>query len=382
MRKDDHISMHNMPSISFDGLGEIYQRHRDDTLEIIDQVLTRGERLRSTDIEMFEHACADAVHREFAVAVGSGSDGLLITLRALEIGPGDEVIVPAFSFAASASCILLLGATPVFVDVTPDHLLMDLHQVKEAITQKTKAIIGVQLFGQCLDFTELESLAHHHGIALIEDAAQAFSSYYNGRKAGSLGLASVLSFDPSKVVPGLTTGGIICTDDKAFFLKTQALRLHGYNVRTDNFEILGYNSQMSAINAAVLTWQLSLNDSWQQARKQIAVQYDQRLKQIPQIGRVLDVNAPGNNYHKYVIQISGRWRFIVYLQKRGIPTRIHYSRPLPRYHIFQGKSHCIGELPTASAACARVLSLPIHPCLQPDQVDYILTTIEEYFAMT
>lgn len=362
--------------LSFEGLREAYIQHRDKILGIIDQVLTTGVRLRSQEVELFEQQCAQAVQRKFAVAVSSGTDALHLALRALGVGSGDEVIVTAFSFLASASSILLAGAIPVFVDIEPSTLLMDLNQVKDAITDKTKAIVAVQLFGQCLHFPDLEALASHYGIPIVEDAAQAFGSYDGERPAGSLGAISTFSFDPAKVIPGVTTGGVICTDDEKLYRQAQLLHFHGYNPRTDDTELIGYNSQMSAINAAVLSWQLTLESLWRQKRYQVAAQYEHRLGDLLGIKTLPSIHAAGNNYHKYVIQIPRRWYLMVQLRRAGIPFKIHYPRPIPRYSSFKDQGRCLNELPVSVAVSNRILSLPIHPFLLPDQIEFIIATIE------
>ena len=362
--------------ITFEGLSEAYVEHRDKILGIIDRVLATGMRLRSEEVELFEQRCAQAVQRKFAVAVNSGTDALHLALRALGVGPGDEVIVTAFSFLASGSSILLAGAIPVFVDILPSTLLMDVNQVEEAITDKTKAILVVQLFGQCLNFSELEVLASRYGIAIVEDAAQAFGSYDGERPAGKLGDISIFSFDPAKVIPGITTGGVICTDDERLYRQAQLLHFHGYNRRTDDTELLGYNSQMSAINAAVLSWQLTLEPVWRQKRCQIAVQYEKRLGELLGIKTLPSTRVGGNNYHKYVIQIPRRWYVMVQLRRQGIPFKIHYPRPIPKYSSFKERCRCLNELPVSGSVSNRVLSLPIHPFLLPDHVELIISAIE------
>lgn len=366
--------------ISFHGLSEMYLEHREQILSILDTVLTRGARLNSEEISDFEQHYASFFGRRFAVAVGSATDGLVIALQALGIGPGDEVIVTSFSFIASASCILFLGATPVFVDVEPDTLLMDLNQVEDAITPRTRAIIAVQLYGQCLDFADLEALSNRYGVPLIEDAAQAVGSYQGKRRAGSLGRISVISFGPAKVVPGLTSGGLLCTDEPEIANQARLLRVHGHDPRTKNFVSLGYNSQMSAINAAVLSFYLSQDSQWNARRHQVAEQYEMGFKQIVQITPVLTAANAECNFHKYVVRVPNRRRLLVHAQTRHIPIGVHYEHPIPRYAIFRGKYRCTNDLPVVSAACREVVSLPIHPHMTSTQVGTVVEVIVGYFA--
>lgn len=250
-----------------------------------------------------EQQCADTLGRHHAAAVGSGTDALTLALRACGVGPGDEVIVTSFSFIASASPILHLGATPVYVPVDPATLHMTPDACAAACTPATRAIIAVHLFGRCLPGIDtLEELVTTRGLYLIEDAAQAFGATHQGRPAGSFGHLSVLSFDPSKVLGGISTGGLVATDDEHLHRAVTTMRGHGYDSSTGEFTCLGVNSRMSSANAAVLLNHLRHQAAWREARARVAEQYRSGLAALPLLVPPGPTAGSLDNHHKYVLR--------------------------------------------------------------------------------
>ncbi|MBA4603650.1 DegT/DnrJ/EryC1/StrS family aminotransferase [Thermoactinomyces mirandus] len=365
--------------IDFFGLNKAYVEQKNKILYIIDSTLTKEEFLRGQSVQQLEKECSIVLERKYAIAVNSGTDALLLSLRSLGIGKGDEVIVSAFSFIASVSPILMVGATPVFIDIDPETYLMDLEKLESAITAKTKAIIAVQLYGQCIDPAQLESIAEKYNLWLIEDAAQAFGSERGNKVAGSIGNISAVSFDVSKVVGGLTTGGMVLTDDYELYTVATKLRSHGRDSTTGDFRKLGYNSQMSSINAAVLIWKISQEEKRRERRIGLAQRYMKNLVHLPEIKCTTIVDNGVHNFHKFVIRANHRDDLKEFLKKTGIETKIHYIKPLPHYEFIKEKSRIYSDIVHTEKASKEVLSLPIYPELQEEEVDYITDQIIEFY---
>jgi dTDP-4-amino-4,6-dideoxygalactose transaminase len=367
------------PTVSFAGLKRRYHVERPILLAAIAAALDTGCALDGPQIDELERRCADLTGRHHARAVNSGTDGLVLALRSANIGPGNEVIVTAFSFIASASAIRLVGATPVFVDIDPQTYLMDLTALPKALTPATKAIIAVDLFGQCLPPLPLESFAAEHGLVLIEDAAQALGASINGRPAGSLGHLSVLSFDPFKVVSGVTSGGLVLTDDPDLDQSVRRLRCHGFNPMTGQADTLGINSRMPTLNAAVLLSELDHASLRGLARARTAAAYRSELADL--WSGVLPVACPANaehNHHKFVLRSAARDHLRDHLAACGIETKIHYRAALPDQPAFAGTCRTIGCLPHARQAAQEVLSLPIHSHLTDTEVDHVITCLRRW----
>jgi UDP-2-acetamido-2-deoxy-ribo-hexuluronate aminotransferase len=364
-------------SVSFFGREAFYQRYRTSILEAIDSALADGHFLDGAAIGTFETICARRAGRRFAAAVNSGTDALTIALRAVGVGSGDEVVVTAFSFVASASPILLARTNPVFVDISPATYLMDLQQVRRAISPTTKAILAVQLFGQCLAPGPLEAIARDHGLILVEDAAQAFGSARDGRPAGGVGRVSVFSFDPSKVVGGLTTGGMLLTDDPNVYAAAVRLRSHGWDGR-GGFAQLGYNSRMSSLNAAMLADLIRHDPIRSRARRRVAHSYIDGLRDVPGLVLPTIPQRSHPNFHKFVVRTGRRDALRRHLALYGIETRVHYPIPLPNIEAMSGRFRTIGQLPHATRACQEVLSLPIHPELTDLEVQRVIDAMRSF----
>lgn len=364
------------PAIPFFGVNREYEAHRQAILNTIDKVLSTGRVLQGEAVNVFEQRISELTHRKYAIAVGSCTDALYFAMNSLGIGQGDEVLVTDFSFVASASAILRAGAKPVFVDID-DTYNMDLDQAAKRITQNTRAMIYVHLFGKMGNPQEVEQFAKRYRLKLVEDAAQALGASHYGRYAGSLGKISCISFDPTKVVSAPGSGGIVLTDDPEIADHIRKLRYHGRG-KSGQFEELGYNSQMPTLTAAVLNCKLDYQAEWLEKRCSIARNYIDKLKEVPVIAPN-EESGSTHIYHKFVIRTQERDNLRSYLQSRGIETMVHYSLPFHKQPLFAHLEETDIFFSQALEFARSVLSLPIHPFLSKEEVDYITKTILSFF---
>ena len=310
-----------------------------------------------------------------AVAVGNGTDALVLTLKAFGIGPGDEVITTPFTFFASAETIAQVGATPVFVDIDPVTLNMDLDQLEEKITSRTKAIIAVHIFGQMVDVERVMEIASRHDLKVIEDAAQAIGSEYRGKRAGSIAHASTFSFFPTKNLGAYGDAGMIVTNDADLASQLRMLRFHGCKTKYYHDEI-GYNSRLDELQAAILRVKLRYLEGWNKGRREKAAFYDEMLKDLP-------ITLPGRDpqalpiYHLYVLRSPRRELLMEALKKVGIACAVYYPVPLHLQHAFDDLGYHEGDFPVAEKACQEALAIPCYPELsQADQEEIIRVTEE------
>ncbi|GIW92272.1 MAG: pleiotropic regulatory protein [Pirellulaceae bacterium] len=346
------------------------------------EVVQSGRYLFGPQVEQLEAAVARLCGVEQAIACASGSDALLLSLMALDIGPGDEVIVPAFTFFATASAAWRLGAKPVFVDVDAESFTLDPDRVAEAISAKTRAIIPVHLFGRCARMPELVALASQHGISLVEDAAQAIGADYQGRHAGAWGTFGCFSFYPTKNLGGCGDGGMITTSDRSLAAKIRILANHGMNPRYVHRHV-GINSRLDTIQAAILLVKLARLDGWTRARKQHAAYYTQRFAEA---GLTDWLHLPPDDPHgthvwnQYTIRVPAGQRDSLrqWLAQRGIGTEIYYPIPLHLQPCFRSLGYQPGDLPVCEMLASEVLSLPVYPELTESQQDYIVEQIGRF----
>lgn len=338
-------------------------------------VLASGQVLQGRYVEQVEARVAALAGRRHAVAVGSGTDALFFALICSGIGPGDEVLVPAVSFVASASAIVRAGAVPVFVDIGPD-IGIDLAVAQRLMTPNTRALLHVHLFGAMTDPAALERFATSNGILLIEDFAQSFGARYGNRAAGSIGMASATSFDPTKVIGAPGSGGALVTDDPEIAARARRLRLHGKS--GNDFIELGYNSQMPSLTAAIIDLKLDHHDSWSRRRRAVAERYKDGLAGTPVTLPPVDPQVT-HIWHKFVILWDRRDALAAALQAAGIPTRIHYHQPLDREPMFHAVRKADAS-PAATEYCGRTLSLPIHSHLSDHDVDQVIAAVRGFFA--
>lgn len=340
----------------------------------IHAVLCSGQMLQSKWVEAFEDGISTAAGRRHTVAVGSATDALFFALVALGVGPGDEVITTDLSFIPSASCILRAGATPVLVDVA-DDCNIDLNRAAAAIGPRTKAMIFVHLFGGLTDPARVAAFASRHGIALIEDASQAFGAAYGDRPAGSTGDISVFSFDPTKVLSAPGSGGCAMTNDSALAGQMRRLRYHGKEQGA--FLEPGYNSQMSSLTAAVLDIKHQRQSVWADRRRQIAEVYDNTLDRLGWKRPRWDP-AVVHGRHKYVFLAPDRDRLRDELLSHGVPTMIHYAVPFHEEPIFSAFVDDPTAYPRSSSFARATLSLPINGHLEDEEVGRIVSALEAF----
>lgn len=332
-------------------------------------------------IAQLERACAFRIGRRYVAAVSSGTAALQLALTAAGIGPGDDVLVTGFSFIASASAIAQVGARPVFLPIDPTTYLTDLAALDAAVTPTTAAIVAVHLFGRCLPAATLEAFAHRRGLVLIEDAAQAFGCRHHGRAAGTYGQISAVSLDPTKVLGGITAGGLVLTDDEQLHNKVTALAAHGRG-HDGNCHVIGQNSRMSPVNAAVVQQHLRRLDTWRTARARVATTYRDALADLP-----ITLPPPPDddhlhdtidNHHKFVIATPRRDALRLHLTQADVPTKIHYATALADHPALAAVSDAPLQPEAARTAARTVLSLPIHPYLSGPHIEQIVTAIRTF----
>jgi dTDP-4-amino-4,6-dideoxygalactose transaminase len=351
-----------------------------DILAAIESVCRSGKFIGGPQCREFEQQIAQYCRTNHAVGCASGSDALLLALMACDLEPGDEVIVPSFTFFATASAVWRLGATPVFVDIEPATFGLDAAKIEDHITEYTKAIIPVHLFGQCCDMQAISDIAASHGLHVIEDAAQSIGAQFDGRMAGSMGDIGCFSFYPTKNLGGYGDGGMMtCTDDDL----AQRLRLlanHGMAPRYYHSEV-GVNSRLDSIQATVLQIKLAYLDRWTQARRENAARY-QELFAGSTIGAAIELPAESPQcvhvWNQFTVRIKHGWRDLVRqkLADAQIGSEIYYPVPLHRQACFATLDNDPDCLPETEAASAEVLSLPIYPELTPLQQERIVGTLE------
>ena len=326
--------------------------------EAMNRVIDRGWFILGPELSAFETEFAEMSGASHAVGVGTGTDALAMSLRALGIGRGDEVITAPLSAAYSALAIEMAGATPVFADLDPDRLTIDPRAIEAAITPRTAAVMPVHIYGQPAEMPAIAAIAARHNLALVEDACQAHLATCEGRPVGTFGILGAFSFYPTKNLGALGDGGAIITNDAALADRLKRLRNGGQTDRYHHAEF-GVNSRLDEIQAAVLRARLSFLPEWTRERRALAARYRRALTGAPV--EVPPERDPGHVYHLFVVRTSQRERLQAHLDASGIATLIHYPIPVPRQPAFAHlpASHC----PIADRVCAEVLSLPFYPTL-------------------
>jgi len=329
----------------------------------------------------FEKATAQYIGSRHAIGCASGSDALLLSLMAVGVKAGDEVITVPFTFFATAGAISRLGAKPVFVDIQPDTFNIDANQIERAITPRTKAIIPVHLFGQCADMPAIHEVAKRRNIRVIEDACQAIGAAQQGKRAGVLGDTGCFSFFPTKNLGGFGDGGIITTNDKALADSMAMLRVHGSQIRYLH-EAVGINSRLDALQAAVLQIKLKYLDQWTEGRRRNAERYQRLFAGAKLLDRVtLPPTAPGNFhvYNQYTVRAQKRDELRSYLKDKSIGSEVYYPLPMHLQNCYQDLGYRKGSFVHSERAAEEVLSLPIYAELTEDQQAYVVQMIGEFY---
>lgn len=362
-------------TIPFVDLRAQYQEIKREIDEAIARVIENSSFILGREVERFERQFAEYTGTRFAIGVSSGTAALQLALMACGIRPGDEVIVPANSFFATAEAVSTAGATPVFVDVDPISRTISADEIRRAISSRTRAVIPVHLYGQPADLDPILALARTHGLVVIEDAAQAHGARYRGRRVGTFGVASCFSFYPGKNLGAYGEGGAVLTDDPEIARRVMMLRDHG-SLRKYHHELVGYNFRMEGIQGAVLAVKLRYLDRWNELRRAHAERYKELLSETP-LSLPVEMPYAYHVYHLYVVETPERDRLQQALHDAGIQTGIHYPVPIhrqPAYRSLNQKS-----LPVTETLAARVLSLPIFPELTAEQIAEVARVCRAFF---
>jgi dTDP-4-amino-4,6-dideoxygalactose transaminase len=344
--------------------------------EALDDVASRSDWILGRDLELFEAEFADYCESPYAVGVDSGLSALELVLRALEIGPRDEVITAANTFVATVFAIAHAGATPTLVDVDPKTYALDPDAVRAAITKRTRAIVPVHLYGQPADMDSLTAIAQKHGLFVIEDACQAHGARYKGQRVGSMGDAAAFSFYPAKNLGAHGDGGMVVTGRRALRDRLRVLRNYGQQRKNHHIEV-GFNRRLDTLQAAILRVKLRHLDAWNKTRRAVASLYDELLSDNVVKPTVASDVEPV--WHLYPIQVEQRDRLAAFLEQRGIGTGVHYPLPVHRQAAFKGLGDETGSYPIAEAASRRLLSLPIYPELTPASVRVVSAAVHDFF---
>ena len=355
-----------------------YRNIRDEIDRAIHEVLDSGTFILGPNVAAFEREVAAYLGVSHAVGVASGTDALLLTLRAYGIGPEDEVIVPAYTFFATAEAVSQCGATPVFVDIDPKTYCIDVSQVEARITPRTKAIIPVHLYGHPADMSTILDIAKRRRLKIVEDNAQAMGAECKGRKTGSLGDAGCLSFFPSKNLGGYGDGGMVVTDDPALDETVRKLRTHGWRTKYHP-EMIGFNSRLDELQAAVLRVKLRHLDGWNARRREVAVTYRSLLADS---GIALPWEAPyaKHVYHLYIVRVKERHAVQEHLRTLGIASGIYYPLPLHLVEAYRHLGYAPGTFPEAERAAQETLAIPLYPEMEDDEIEAVAAGVKEALA--
>lgn len=376
----------------------------DDLNKVTLDVLSSANYILGKNVTEFEREFAEYIGVKHAISVGNGTDALVISLKAMGIGEGDEVITTPFTFFSTAESISAVGATPIFVDVTKDTFNIDVTRIEEKITSKTKAIMPVHIFGQSADMDPINEIAKKHNLLVVEDACQAIGGKYKGRNIGSIGDISCFSFFPTKNLGCAGDGGMIVTDNDDLAIIARALRMHGSgengqkafnllnNVEEDimtteatndtvynplkyyNY-LIGFNSRLDAIQAAILRVKLKEIDKWNARRREIVDIYNKEFRELDLVTPVCgDDNE--HVYHMYILQSENREEILTKLKDRGVATGVYYPVPLHLQKVYKDLGYKEGDMPVSEYLSHRTFAIPVYPELTDDQIKYIVDSVK------
>jgi dTDP-4-amino-4,6-dideoxygalactose transaminase len=365
----------NIPLVD---LRKQYQPLKEEIISGMQQTLEGMQLFLGENVQAFEKEFAQFCGVRHGIGVSDGTTALHIILRAMGIGPGDEVITVAHTFIATAEAIVLSGARPVFVDIDPTTYLMDVTKIEAKLTRCTKAILPVHLYGQTVDMDSIWGIARRHGLRVIEDACQAHGALYRGCRAGSLGDAAAFSFYFSKNLGAYGEGGFIATDDDELAHKMRMIRDHGSERRYYS-DLIGMNGRLDELQAVVLRAKLPHLERWNEQRREHAACYNDLLRDLPVITPV-ECTKNKHVYHLYVIRVSGRDELCAYLRSQGIATGIHYPAPIHMQRAMGTLGYKVGDLPATERVCSDILSLPMYPELTEREIEYIATNVATFSA--
>jgi dTDP-4-amino-4,6-dideoxygalactose transaminase len=365
-------------NVPFLNLAAQYQSLRAELLPVVERALADSHYILGPNVAALEQEIAAFTETKFGIGVNSGSDALTLALRALDIGPGDEVITTPFTYIAPAESIYQVGARLVFADIDAATFQISPAAVASKITSRTRAIIPVHLFGQAAPLAPLEALAQKHRLALVEDCAQAIGATFAGRPVGQFGRLGCFSFYPTKNLGADGDGGMVVTSDEPLARKLRMLRAHGIERRYYH-DLHGYNSRLDELQAAILRVKLPHLRRWNERRVEIARRYTAGLRDLP---LQLAVTAPGNThvFHVYAILSEERDALQKHLSDQGVATIIYYPLPLHLQKVYADLGFRSGDFPVAEQISRKILPLPIYPELTDAQADYVVAVIRQFMG--
>lgn len=361
-----------------------FLRIEKEVMDRIKAVISSSSFIQGPEVKTFEKNLATQLNAKHCISCANGTDALQISLMALDLKPGDEVIVPSFTYIASVEAAAVLGIKPVFVEVNPETFNVDETQIEKAITPRTKALIVVHLYGQCANMEPILALAKKHNLRVIEDNAQAINADYtfsdgSKAKAGCMGDIGTTSFFPSKNLGAYGDGGALLTHSDELAEKIKMIANHGQKQKYHH-DSIGLNSRLDSVQAAVLNVKLKYLEEYTAARQKAAALYDTLLKKNPQIK--IPARAPFSShvFHQYTIQVKDRDQLQTFLKEKGIPTMIYYPLPTHLQKGYTQLGYTKGDLALSESLCEKVLSLPIHSESKPEEIQYICENIALFFA--
>ncbi|MHC4075430.1 MAG: DegT/DnrJ/EryC1/StrS family aminotransferase [Planctomycetota bacterium] len=355
-----------------------YAKIKDEVLAVVGEVLETQICVKGPKIKELEEQVAAISDCKFAVGVSSGTDAILNSLMSLDIGVGDEIITTPFTFFATVGCIARTGARPVFVDIDPKTYNINPGLIEAAVTDNTKAIVPVHLFGQMADMDPIMEVANRYNLAVIEDAAQSITSSYKGKKAGSIGTAGCLSFFPSKNLGGIGDGGMIVTNSRQFYDRLVVMRDHGQNHQY-HYRYIGGNFRLDPVQAAALLVKLPYLDDWSQARRDNAAYYNEQFA-----GTVVQTPYISSDcvsiYNQYVIRVPKRDELLAHLRENNIGCAVYYPVSMHEQDCFEYLGYKADDFPESEKAAEEVLAIPIYPELTDEMKDYVAGTILSFLS--
>jgi dTDP-4-amino-4,6-dideoxygalactose transaminase len=364
-------------SVSRVPLCDLGPQHEEVAAEIregFDRVFQRSAFIGGTEVAEFETAFARFAGVPHCVGVGNGTDALEFALRASDVGPGADVLLPANTFVATAMAVVRCGARPVLVDVDPDYLLMDVGKAEARLTPATRAVVPVHLFGQLAPMEEVLALARARDLVVIEDAAQVQGARRDGLHAGRFGDAASTSFYPGKNLGAAGDAGAVLTTSDRVAARLRAIRNHG-GERTYEHDVLGFNSRLDTLQAIVLSAKLARLERWNDCRREAAQRYDTLLEEVPEVVRPRTLAGNEHVFHLYVVRVPNRDHVLARLQGAGVGAKVHYPAPLHLVPALRWLGYAVGDFPVSERASREMVSLPIYPHITPQQQEHVVTVL-------
>jgi len=362
--------------VPFLDFSEQYQTIKDEIDVGLKSVFEKGNFILGQEEKDFEVNFAKFCNAQYAVGVNSGTDALYLALAALDVKPQDEVILPSFTFIATALCISYTGAKPIFVDIEEETYNIDPQKLKDAITDKTKAVIPVHLYGQPANMDEINAIAKERNITVIEDACQSHGSEYKGKRVGSLGDIACFSFYPTKSLGGFGDGGMVISNSQEIYEKIQMLRDYGRKGRYEH-KIKGYNSRLDTVQAVILDAKLKHLDDWNKMRDVNAAIYCELLKDVEAVQTPTIQDDRSHVFQTFAVRLKERDKVLEEMKNKGIGVLIHYPIPLHLQEAYSDLNHKVGDFPVSELVANEVLSLPLFPHMKKEQIEYVCECLKE-----